>query len=300
LYGPLVLRAAGGDETLPFSDYASRSLLIPGGAVGRAHASPEVGNGRLYIWRNSVTSEIATSYYYTSDVSQGYAAYAAGGSMQSGPASLYRRDLSTGTTVQLDHQVFVTRPPDTCGKPNYGPRYASSFSVADNGDVAYVSVAADVYRYRGGTTTLVSAAGGGEVKTDGVNVMFTRIAASGSLELVLWEGSVETVLGTIAYPLPGFELANGWAVFGLSSQTGGVEIWRRDPSGTLTLISARGGAKVEAIGSDGTVAFVSAGRRYVASPSGTVTEIGSAQGNVLVRGDGVFVALGQKLMRAVP
>jgi hypothetical protein len=269
-------RGTGSDVTVSPADTSGRPLagaLFTGGALVVHRLA--VGGGAQYTlweWRAGTRTWLGPIDYnpypvmrpQVPSVSGNWAAWGYAG-------TVYRRDLAAGTTVVVDDQ--------SASNPGAGP----------NGDVVY-SRSDGVWRYRNGTTTLVTSQRAG-ARTDGVNVVYVTENASGMVVVLVPPGGGSVGLGVSSRGThPTVELAGGWA--GYSSPGVTFRTFRRSPAGVVEPVQPVG--FVEAIGPDGMMVYSSSpgGARYVAPPGMPGAAVGEAAASdrVVYRG-GKFLLL---------
>ena len=301
-YAGTALRDASGSlQTIPFPRpvFPRKAVLTVTGAI----ASDATSTNHVMEWRNDAVSETPLTSHGAFDANDEFAAFASGGATNS-TAPLYRRNLGTGLDELVSSSVFVAgdSPGTICNAMISDVGREPPFRVAPNGDVVYAPSTGGLYRFRDGSSTLVSTSGS-RPRTDGINVVFQRVVSTSTTtyETVVWDGATEATLAS-GEPAASYAVLGGWTAFVKSDVNGALQAWTRSPSGTLQKLTAFGaGFVVEVVGPDGSVIGTASGRRYAVSPAGAATDIGSSQGTVLTyRDGGFFVLLGQLVLRITP
>ncbi len=214
-------------------------------------------------------------------------------SVSLGPDPLFRKNLSTGETITVDHD-------------------AEDPFVASNGDVVYwiFNPNTGVWRYRDGTrTNLVGSTTEYRAVspvTDGLNVAYLRIQAQGGSELQSWliTTAGEIVLdpeigGAGTYSPRDYAVANGWTAFTRRANSS-RNVWTRSPDGEQTQRTFFGdGAGVAALDDDGRLAVHRDQRLYVVEPAGAVRDVGFQWSPVWWRNGRLYVAVGRSLMQVL-
>jgi hypothetical protein len=248
----LVIRnLAAGTETdiatlLPFADIDAGFLT----SAGAIWASTLSGTTRVQEYRGVAPLDLGQADRGSLQVEGRWAAWSHG-------STLVLRDLQSGTNDTVAADLFV----------NPGAR---EFDVASNGDVVYINPARQVVRVRLGTATpLTSGAAfiNAQPRTDGTNVVFTRIDTGCSTEpcsATVRIGPDGTEVLAQKNGIDQYETNNGWVAFRRPGPTGVMQVWTRSPAGVLEQRTNLGtDSSIESLGPDGEVVVLSAGRRYL-------------------------------------
>ncbi|SOD04025.1 hypothetical protein SAMN05216486_1222 [bacterium JGI 053] len=235
------------------------------------------GSDRVYDWRGGTPVDLGGAISGTLAASGNWAVWHNG-------AALIRRDLAAGTNLTV-----------STAAGNNG------LDVAANGDVVFwTSSGYDVYRYRAGVVTLVSADSSAAhwnvyPLTDGTNVVWFKSDQAGKLTLqpgrvTLWDGATETVfpsLFTNPDPRRKYAVSGGWVAY-LATDGGGFnQVRTRAPDGMDRQATSGGSSsEIRAVGSDGTLVYANGASLYVvrAPYTGTRTRLGN--GTMRARFDG--------------
>lgn len=289
--GMITLRDVTSGATQPIYPDTALGAAPPYGYVTSTGAIFAVGKSTHqgtegFEWRNGTLVDLGTLNGSSSlEVSGNYAIF-------SDDETLTRRDLVAGTNTTISTDA---------GNTHNG--------VASNGDVAFWSSDYRVYRYRGGTTTLLTpddGTGRGNTYpvTDGVNVVYrksTPCCTAQTYAIVLHNDAGDTVLAParMEEPVPegppnpqptDYAVNSGWTAFTALGTGGVLQVWTRSPTGELRQVSSSGtDSRVSALASDGTVIFEDGTGRYVVPPGGTLEKIMSRLGTVVWR-EGRFLA----------
>jgi hypothetical protein len=293
---------AGGSETLVAAwaeaDYAR---LHPLGAIFYQRYGADGGrlvNKLAYDWRGGALVELGPVNAEMM-VSGSWAIW-------TNSRNLYRRDLTTGTTIQLSSTAGNDRNDVTSsGQVAYwtGP------SPFEEGDVY------DIYLFDGtGTTRLTSDADSSQWNilpvTDGTSVLYTTSAQGGRTttqpgRIALWRDGVETLLTSTPRahtPHASYEAEGGWIAW-VDEDAGGIlQIHTRSPGGVDRRATSGGtGSALRALLADGTVIYVNGGAMYAirAPYTGTPVRVASDWGSRALRvvGGDVFLVLGRSAFR---
>jgi hypothetical protein len=192
-----------------------------------------------------------------------------------------RHDLETGAEVQLPIPYGV-----------------GEVGLAANGDVVYVdglfTNSTALFRWRNGDSVRIYTGRPRNPITDGTNVVFSEALAS--LKLVSASGVEELS------PAAGmYAVQSGWTAYTRGDVAGIRQVWTRSPSGIHRQVSTVGNfATIEALGADGTVVFVSGGKRYYASSSAAPVQLSTALGRTLWRNNRMVILIGRSVFALVP
>jgi hypothetical protein len=257
--------------------------LHPQGAIFASTAS----FGHVFDWRSGTLVDLGVGNSTSSLVAKGsWAIWSSG-------ATLLRRDLAAGTNLTVS-TVAINNGSD----------------VAANGDVVFaVAATRDVYRYRSGVETRItadldSAHWNMMPVTDGVNVLYTKSDQHGSTQPVQkthvawWDGASETVLSDTSV-LSRYGANGGWIGYPSTDGSGLSQVRTRAPDGTVRQVTSTGfSSYLVALGPDGSVAYSSNGSLYVirAPYSGAPVPLGI--GRPVFRGTELLVFLGNTVFRA--
>lgn len=205
------------------------------------------------------------------------------------PGALVRRDLVAGTTVTIATNAA-----------------SGSAFVAPNGDVVYVDAQANVRRYRGGTSTQISAplppygTRNAEPVTDGAAVAYAQGACCPyEPARILWFNGTRT--DTVATTTtPSYRVVDGRTAYVARASNGTMQVFIRQLDGTTVQAPFLAGPPgVEFLTPAGDVVVVSDGRRYlIRAPYTQAVDIGTPgpQGVGMI-GDDLVVFLGRLVMR---
>jgi hypothetical protein len=139
-------------------------------------------------------------------------------------------------------------------------------------------------------------------RTDGTSFLYRKHSAD-EFRLILYRnGSEEELAGPTDvqfFPDSGYQIAGGWLTYLQAGPTGILQVWRADPSEQHTQLSGFGASsRIERLAADGTVLFVSGGRRYLVLPDETdPVDVGSDLGKSFFVGGVPHVAIGGTLFR---
>jgi hypothetical protein len=211
--------------------------------------------------------------------------------MWSNAADLFRRDVSTGTTVQVSSNAL---------------HYDNA--LTPEGDVVYASLDGGIYRYHDGASTPVTSSGYWPV-VDGETVVFTRTDHNESSHpdgayIVLARKGVEVVLSQRQIPLRpqlAYAARDGYVAF-LSSDDGWFwgyspfDCHVMDPSGFDHLV-VRAPCALRALGPNGTLVYNKNGAMYALRAPYTGTPVRLArEWNSLAPGETGFKFRGDELI----
>jgi hypothetical protein len=124
------------------------------------------------------------------------------------------------------------------------------------------------------------------------NVTYRLILNSNGSEQMLTGPTVREFV-----PDSGYQIAGGWVAYLKEGPTGVLQVWRIEPGEQPMQLSAFGtDSRLERLAADGTVIFVSGGRRYlVAADESSPADIGSDLGTSFLVGGLPHVAIGGTL-----
>jgi len=241
-----------------------------------AVAAPSSGPADVFEWRDGTLRGVGSaSSLHKLLVDGDYALL--------GNTPLIRHNLATGSNTTITEDLV-----------------AEDRDVGPNGDVVFEKIDRYVYLYHDGTSTRLIPDGGAlwwysSPVTDGVHVVYDQFDKCCEHKIMLHDGTGETALtpGLSQRPIVGRDYAvnAGWTAFTMPGTTGVLQIWTRSPTGELRKVSAFGtDSRISVLGSDGSVVFENANRRYLATPGGTPQDVGSTLGTVRWH-DGRFVVL---------
>lgn len=293
---PVVVLRPPGEETPVLSE----SVLTPDGALFSIDGGFEAAPQCIYDWecilewRNDAVTKLG---FFT-----GSLARAGNWAIWTSGNQLTLRDLAAGT-----NQIVT------------GNTVPGSSDVAPNGDVVYATTNSGnrVQRWRdGGVETLdvedQQTAYFLRLATDGVNVAYQRLSW---FPTVQWEVLLHTPDGIENLSGPGVNgpehrVRDGWVAFTRTSSGGLNQIWLRDPLGGISRKTFFGSnAKLESLGPDGQLSFVSAHRHYLV-PDGAAAgflgiDIGARHGDdgqplgTTALADGLHLHLGGSVFRVI-
>jgi hypothetical protein len=238
---------------LPFADIDA-GFLTSAGAIWESTLS---GTTRVGEYRGVAPIDLGQADHF------GQADHAAGSLVVEGRwaawshgSTLVLRDLQSGTNQTVASDLFSASQ-------------VRQFDVAANGDVVYVNAARQLVRVRLGVPTPLTADAAyliDQPRTDGTNVVFTRITAGCAAEpcsaTVRIGPDGTEVLAQQGFPE--YETNNGWVAFRKPGPTGVMQVWTRSPAGVLEQRTNLGtDSSIESLGPDGEVVVLSAGRRYL-------------------------------------
>ena len=247
----------------------------------------------LYEWRDNMLLDLGIPAGIAID-----APYLAWGVFN---GSLFRRNLESGTTITVP-----------------GAEGNGLSDVGPNGDVIYRSPTGEIKRFRGGVATTIvdpdpnPALANAFPQTDGTNVVFVNGEFAQSVHpkfsvVALTEAGTEILVPSQEWsglaPELSYRLNGGWIAFTAPAGAGAAQIWVRDPAGALTQISSFSGVSVlEELAADGRVVFSNPAsqtvrRRYLWTPGGSPTDIGSGMGQPLFIDGQLHVLMGNALLR---
>jgi hypothetical protein len=286
-------RAGGAESTiyrLPARNEPSGTIL--GGAAGYLHSQGAIFRSKsgtsgseeetLFDWRGGTPAVLGSSInaaYLT--VAGDWAAYGGAGTI------LRFRNLAAGTQQEL------------------GGNQSAWYDVAANGDLVWMSTVGDqrVFRLRGGTSTVVSAAGdsGAAPVTDGTVVAYGDCGKTCRVAVVAADGSV-------SYPTPGLRrpslrtnivltVEGGWVAWIDDQFVPGL--WTRAPDGTVRK-AVTGPTSITLLTPTGDGFYTQGGRWYVVQAPYTApaVDVGAALGRLVFRpGIGVVALEGRSAFR---
>ena len=227
--------------------------------------------------------------------------------LYSNATNLYRRDLSTGTTVQVSSTANNFRNDIAGGVVAFG----TARGTAGDGY--------DIYRYDGTTTTRLTADADASFwnvwpVTDGTNFVYRKSAAGGGTlqpgRIALWRDGTETLLSSTARnvePETDYAAEGGWVAFTNVDAGGIVQVYTRAPDGTVRRVTSAGTrSSLRALASNGTVLYATGTSVYAlrAPYTGTPVRIASDWNRYgpdhfrFVDGD-VLLFLGRSVFRAI-
>jgi hypothetical protein len=287
------------DETITLVDRASGNgtEIQTGVAAEPAQAFLTTAGAAFVLHLENPTRSIATSWENGGSVDLGNATeLSAAGSyvLWNDGSELWRRNVDTATDELVSD--------DTLDNGN---------AVIADGTVAFAERMNSMYNVGvlapGDTTptflTADTAASNVFPRTDGASFMY-RKQAGNEYRLILYRnGSEEDLLADPTdrefLPDSGYQIAGGWLAYLQAGPTGVLQVWRADPGEQHDQLSGFGAdSRIERLAADGTVLFVSGGRRYLVVPDETdPVDVGSDLGKSLFV-DGVpHVAIGGTLFR---
>ncbi len=293
-------RVTGQDGSVPgiSGKTPQYGFLTPSGAIYLAQGQ-DVTTAGVYDWRGSGPPiSLGLANATTSFAVRGNFAIWSGerGDKYTGQVILFRRDLASGTNVEiLDHGVGNT-----------------DNDVSESGDVVFWtsgdSSDYNIFRYRGGTITRLT----NDTQlwntypiTDGTNVVYrkhTRCCGAQTYATVMYGalGEVTLVPPQTHEPRPQVDYAakNGWIAFTRPDLSGQLQVWERSPSGNNTQLSFFSStSQIDALNPLGEVMFTHAMKRYLASPTLPATQTNSALGMSLWQDGQWLVAIGRSLFK---
>jgi hypothetical protein len=288
-------RLTGDDTEVPqiTGQTPGLSFLTPHGAMFVA-SGQDYRSARVYDWRDGTLISLGFPNSSTSlAVSGNYAIWSGEPDGASrGTVTLFRRDLVAGTTLEIQHGVG--------NEMN---------DVAENGDVVFWGGGYDIFRYRAGTETRLTAdtvLWNTYPLTDGINVAYrkhTPCCGSQTYALTLFTDGNEITLAparsVAPRPYRDYQLSNGWTAFTRTGGGGELQVWVRSPSGEqnqLTFFSTS--SIIDALAPTGEVMFVHDDRRYLAVPpfsTGAAVDIGPAFGRSIWLDGQWIIVMGRSL-----
>jgi hypothetical protein len=288
--------------TAPASNHSTdRGFLTPAGALLVVFNPSSFGGLReLQEWRGGTLTLLGLVELESPRVKGQWAIY----SPSTGQFPLMLRDLTTGANTVIDTDAGNER-----------------HDVTADGRVFYWDgTPSEIFRYEPGPppTTTQLTSGAPEPSrfpvTDGVNVVFTRVATppnpSPNPSIVLRTGDgTEILLASdvfTAFPGDAYRIANGWVAFLRKDSNGPMQAWLRAPDGTERKLSPAGGAyAIVGLSETGEVVFdTSAGpsfaRRYLARTDGSIVELGLPMGRPFFIDNAWYIAIGGQLLAVDP
>jgi hypothetical protein len=278
-------------------------LFTPGSGALFVVETPGLSYAPLFEWRGGVLTQVANASPTTLFVKGAWAVFI--GYTDLATTGLFLRDLVAGMSTHVATNT---------GEPH--------LDVTPNGRAVFILFASptDIYEFEGqpppGTTTrLTSGAPLWSMgpRSDGINVVFSRvppIGDSGTQSIVLRTAAgVEEVLATDLAGFNSYRIAGGWTAFLRKGSEGSMQVWIREPDGTLRQLSSSGTARLEAISETGHVVFATPSTvdgwgtetRYLAYPDGTIRELGQRPfGTIHFVGDEPYLLVGNQLVAVGP
>jgi hypothetical protein len=204
--------------------------------------------------------------------------------------TLMRRDAGSGIGLTVATGLLNDRP-----------------DVAASGDVVYTKQY-QLFRYRDGINTQLSTDGSSSLSysgplTDGTSVVHSKNSAPNYRIGYMEVPPVDVILSGPRTQFPAvrrdYDIAGGWTAFTTPSADGALQVWTRSPTGELRQVTFFGSdSRVAGVGTDGTVIYTHAGRRYVSVPDYTAPaiDIGADFGDPAVNVRGVAWRDGQLLV----
>jgi len=292
----LVERSTGG-STVVFTamppDTINQANLTPVGALVLTGQTATVMR-TLFELRNGALNTLVSGEILNDLLVSGGSAVYSTTLPRSSTTTLFRRDLAPGVTTTVASET---------GNAVY--------DVADNGDVAYWSLAPmNVFLSHGGggaSSQLTSDGQSFYPRTDGVHVVYTRglPTTHDPRSILLADPGGDIVLATFPDrdlgPPDFYETNGGWIAFTRPDLSNTPQVWVRSPSGLETQISSLGTeSRIEVLSPTGEVVFTSsatgAQRRYRGGP-GVAVDIGPDVGRPLYIGTQLHVLIGSTLFR---
>jgi hypothetical protein len=258
-------------------------------AFGAVFAAQPLPSGALhaYEWRSGTLLDLGTpDTWLTVNASSAYMTWL-GKSSTSSTHALYLRDIAAGSTVMVDAQA------------------TANGGAAPNGDVVYPGASSQLWRYRGGVTTAISAPKPGisDPVSDGTNVAYQlKSSQSYSTWLITPGGEIALDAAGTGSAASGSDYAvdNGWTAFTRSASDGSRNVWERAPDGTTSRVTFFGDiVSIAALNSDGRVVVYSGGRTYLTGPNAAVVDVGASWSPAFWRGSDVFLVIGRSVMRVL-
>lgn len=280
-------------------------IMASGSRLGRLHPQGAIfaGENNVFDWRSGTLVDLGTLNSLLSLVVEGNWA------IWNNATALYRRDLTTGTHVQISSEAINWRNDVTAGGV---VAFGTGRGTSGNGY--------DIYRYdAGGTTRLTSDADASFWNvyplTDGTSFVYRKSVQTGSGVLqpggiALWRDGTETMLSSTTRDVqPGVDYAveGGWVAWTNADAGGIIQVYTRAPDGTVRRATSAGTASsIRALGPDGTLVYGNAGSVYAlrAPYTGTPVRISSEWSGYaydayrIVDGD-VLLFLGRTVFRAL-
>jgi hypothetical protein len=273
---------------------ASRTLLGQGGSepFGYLHAQGAIFGSNtvfahVYDWRSGTLVDLGQANAASSlEVAGNWAIWSNG-------TTLTRRDLAAGTNLTVS--------------TNAG---SIENDVAANGDVVAWTRAYDVFRWRSGTVTpitadLDSAYWNTYPVTDGTNVLYRKSAQHGLTvvqpgRVAWWDGATETLLSDTT-TVGRYAASGGWIAYPVVDGGGVLQVRTRAPDGTVRQATTSASPSiVRALGPDGTVVYsTSNGSLYVvrAPYTGLATRLGRDWLRPSFRGTTLLLFLGNTVFQ---
>lgn len=190
--------------------------------------------------------------------------------------------------------------------------------VTGDGDVVYWNASFDIFRYRDGTTTRLTADDDAVfrnvyVVTDGTAVLYTKKdGCCGEYRIALLTDSTEIVLSELGLfePNPDRDYAanGGWIAFRRVDDAGVLQVWRRSTAGLEVPVTSFDSphfwydsyGRIESMGPNGGIILIHEGRRFLSIPQEPLRELGSDLGRSLWIDDKPFVVIGTTLLSVRP
>ncbi|MDB4913778.1 MAG: cell wall/surface repeat protein [Gemmatimonadetes bacterium] len=290
----MVSLSTGVEDSIPLPAGAPLlgGYVTPLGAM--VWAGHSTSDTYVYDWRSGALTLFPGLMTYV-DVRGNYALV---GVNPTGPTTLVRRDLTTGTDVTITTNTFN-----------------SDQHMGTDGSVAYSGrTDSDIYLYKAGTTTRITNNNGADWAnlspvSDGTNVVFRRQSiccspGSTTHQLMLHDGTTTTLLATRADRFDqstSYDVNAGWTAFTTEDGSQILQLWTRSPAGVVRKVSSFATNVVfEALRADGTVIFRTSTRRYLATAAGAPQDVGAALGAAVLRNGEFLVVLGSTVLKINP
>jgi hypothetical protein len=215
---------------------------------------------------------------------------------------------SDGSTLRLRDLAAATNQVVTTGAANGGA------AVASNGDVVYPTPGTSnrIERWRAGNTEVIGDGGGALYSrpgTDGAGVVYRRLTNSSPAgylyEIAFHSASGTETLSGPSLGEPAFQIRDGWVAFTRRSNGGQLQIWRRDPMGSIarkTFFASS--SRIQSLGPAGQLSFINANQHYLVPSEAPANFVGIGIGphhggrlESVVLADGLHVHLGGSLFR---
>ena len=282
--------------------------LTPGNGALVVVESPTISVDRLFEWRGGALTEIANANAVTLRVKGAWALFIGYIGPCCATSGMFLRDLNAGTNIQFSTSTAETHADVT-------PNGRAVFNLLPP---PYEVFQFDSEPAPGATTTLTASAPLWSMQplSDGINVVFSRapnVNPDARYSIVLRTAAgVEEVLATDLISASAgvhYRVAGGWTAFVRNGSEGSVQVWIREPDGTLRQLSSSGSARLDALSDSGHVAFttftsessVFIETRYLAYADGTIRDLGRRPfGTVRFIGDDAYLLIGNQLVALGP
>jgi hypothetical protein len=283
--GVSVTEPGGATARIATSVFPGPGFLVPGGAVVVDRPFSDLLPKRLLAWPGTGdAAEVAE--VTTLRVAGDFALY-----RRRPDGALVRREVGTGA------EVVVSAAADE-----------APGDVAANGDVVLVE-ANEVVRFRAGASTPLTSGSTARLNlgpvTDGARVVWAKGG-----RLAVFDGA-EALGAEVRCPVAEgcYAVAGPWIAWQRPEDPAAaftpIHVWRLGTAGEAQVDLFAGGARLEALLSDGTAILRTeqepvAGRRWRAAPGGAPVQVGTGLGRVVERGGKAYVLLGRSVLELAP